>query len=132
VEPLMMIGTLMTTKHQHQHFIQIMMMMMMDDALLLLSCVSGGAIQIVPLQMALSNGGGSGHVDVVDDGDGDWAGMIVLCGCWLLDDVDSMELLVITIDDEGDDGVAVQSMQFRLIFWPQIVTGVQQNTPGSK
>jgi hypothetical protein len=44
------------------------MVMMMDDALLLLSCVFGGAIQIVPLQTALSNGGGSGH-DV--DGDGD-------------------------------------------------------------
>ena len=44
-------------------------MMMMEHALLLLSCVFGGANQIVPLQMAPSNGDGSGHV--VDDDDGD-------------------------------------------------------------
>ena len=115
-----------------------MVMTMMEHALLLLSCVFGGAIQVVPLQMAPSKGGGSGHVD--DGDDGDWAGMIVLWGCWLLDvDVDSMLLLVVISVEVGDavdgvgvcDGVDVQVVQLVFKSTPQIVTLVQQNTPGS-
>ena len=79
---------------------------------------------------------------VVDDGcmvdAGDWADVIVLDSCWLLDTNvagEAIELLMIDGDalvfDEAV-GADVQSVQFVFISLLQIVTLVQQNNPESK
>ena len=50
-------------------------------------------------------------------------------GC-IVDDDDEDEAVL--ADDDGVTVGAVQSVQLMFIFTPQIVTLVQQNTPGSK